>query len=148
MAWEGIRVLGEADLDGCAGLYASVFAAEPWNEPWTARRARERLAEILYAPSYVGLVCAIGGEPAGLAMGNFMRRAAGRGFLLHELCVKTERQGQGVGEWLLACLEDRLRGEGVGSVFLLTGRDAPARGFYEENGYGEVAGMVAMLKVL
>lgn len=148
MAREEIRVLGEDDLDGCAELYASVFVSELWNEPWTAKRARERLAEILHAPSFEGLICTVDGEPAGMVMGNSVRRAAGRGFFLHELCVKTDRRGRGVGERLLARLEDRLRGEGVGRVLLLTGRDAPARGFYEKNGYGEAAGTVAMLKVL
>jgi len=148
VALEEIGVFGADHLDGCAELYASVFASEPWNEPWTAERARERLAEIYYAPAFEGLVCTAGGKFVGLAMGNAVRRAAGRGFYLHELCVRTEMQGAGVGKRLLARLEDRLRVACVGSIFLVTGLEIPATGFYTKNGYGEVSSMTAMAKAL
>lgn len=148
MAREEIEVFDEDHLYGCAGLYASVFSLEPWGEPWTTEKARERLAEIYYSPGFEGLVCVVGGEPVGLALGNRVRRAVGRGFLLHEFCVRAEMQGSGMGGRLLACLEDRLREAGVGSVFLLTGSDTPARGFYAKNGYGEDREMATMAKVL
>lgn len=148
MVREEIEVFGEHHLDGCAGLYASVFSSGPWDEPWTAERARERLAQIYHAPAFEGLVCTVDGEPVGLAMGNCVRRAAGRGFMLHELCAGTGMQGTGIGRRLLSSLEERLRERGVGSVFLLTGRDVPARGFYAKNGYGEVTDMIAMIKAL
>ncbi len=148
MAREEIEVFAEDHLNGCAGLYASVFSLEPWGEPWTTERARERLAEIYYSPGFEGFVCAVGGEPAGLALGNRVRRAVGWGFLLHEFCVRVEMQGAGMGGRLLACLEDRLREAGVGSVFLLTGSDTPARDFYATNGYGEDTEMTTMAKIL
>ena len=145
---EEIGAFGEEHLDGCAALYAAVFASEPWDEPWTAEASRERLAEIYHSPGFEGCVCTVDGEPVGLALGNRVRRATGRGFLLHELCVKAGMQGAGLGGRLLARLEDRLRASGVGSVFLVTGHGIPAKGFYEKNGYGEVTNMAAMVKVL
>ncbi len=141
---EEIGVFGEEHLDGCA----SVFASEPWRESWTAEASRERLTEIYPSPGFDGAVCTVDGEPVGLALGNSVRRATGRGFLLHELCVKAEMHGAGLGGRLLARLEDRLRGNGVGSVFLVTGLDIPAKDFYERSGYGEATGMAAMVKVL
>lgn len=92
MAREEIEVFDEDQLYGCAWLYASVFS-EPWGEPWTTEKARERLAETYYSPGFEGLVCVVGGEPVGLTLGNRVRRAVGRGFLLHEFCVRAEMQG-------------------------------------------------------
>lgn len=143
-----IEVFVEDHLDGCAGLYASVFCSEPWGEPWTTETARERLTEIYHSPGFEGLVCVVGGEPVRLAVGNRVRRAVGWGFFLHEFCVKVGMQGAGVGGRLLACPEDRLREARVGSVFLLTGSVAPDRGFYAKNGYGEDREMATMAKVL
>ena len=148
MELEEIEAFGGDHLDGCAALYASVFASEPWGEPWTRGKARERLAEIYHAPGFEGFVSVVGGEPVGLALGNSVSRPVGRGFFLHEFCVKAGVQGAGVGGRLLARLESRLRDAGVGSVFLVTGLHAPARGFYFKNGYGEATGMAAMVKTL
>ncbi len=128
--------------DGCA----SVFASEPWGEPWARGKARERLTEIYHAPGFEGFVGVVGGEPVGLAPGNSVSRSVGRGFFLHEFCVKAEVRG--VGGRLLESLEGRLRDAGVGSVFLVTGPRAPARGFCFKDGNGEATGMAAMVKTL
>lgn len=147
MERESIERLDEGCLDGCAELFASVFGSEPWNEPWARDTARERLEEILGSPGCLGLVCVSRGEVTGLVLGCVVRRAGGRLFYLHEMCVAAGRQGEGIGGRLLARLESRLRESGVGSIFLLTGEGTPAENFYPKSGYEEVP-VVAMEKGL
>ena len=80
----GLVALTDGQLDGCAGLFASVFSAPPWNEEWTLAAARARLAEILKTPGAISLAW-VEDTPVGLVAGYCERNARGYVFYLKEM---------------------------------------------------------------
>jgi len=134
-------------LERCARLFVATFTTEPWDEPWTDGTGLGRLRELLESPGSFGLVCLMDDEVLGFAAGCLMQHARGKLYYLQEMCVEEEWRGRGVGGVLL----DRLEGELVGRarrVFLLTGRESAAEGFYGAHGYRTDEGLTAMIKDL
>lgn len=132
---EFVRRLEPTDLERGARLFARVFASEPWNEPWTAQTAGERLGEVMGTPGYLGFVCEREGEPVALVAGCVARQARGNIFYVHEMCVRPQDQGKGLGGRLLDVLHEELDALGVGRVVLLTMSGGSAESFYRRHGY-------------
>lgn len=143
-----IERLREERLDDCADLFAAVFRAEPWNEPWTPETARARLSEILNTPTSLGLVSLADGGVAGLVLGCLWQQAEGRLFHLYEMCVRPNLQRGGIGRALLDRLDEELEDEGAARSFLLTFGDGSAEAFYRANGYRRSRNTVALVKDL
>lgn len=129
--------LTDRRLDDCARLFATVFSAPPWDEGWTLAAARARLAEILKTPGAAGLAW-VEEKPVGLVAGYCERDAGGHMFYLKEMCVRPDRQRQGIGARLLAAWEERLRKSGVRQIYLMTRRGGPAEAFYAANGFRRI----------
>ena len=55
------------------------------------------------------------------------------------MCVAPTAQRQGLGAKVLTELETRLCHRGVARVFLETGQSAPAKTFYERQGYKQLS---------
>ena len=135
-------------LDACANLFAAVFNAGPWNEPWTPLTARARLGEILDVPGSLGFVSLAHGEVAGLVLGCLWQQAEGRLFHLYEICVRPDLQRGGIGRGLLDRLDEELQDRGVARSFLLTFGGGSAEAFYRGNGYRRDHNTVALVKDL
>lgn len=140
-----VEAFAPEHLDGCARLYAATFSENPWNEGWTPETARERLLQVIGAPGFHGLVVVRDEEVVGLALGYRRRRPEGDFFLLDEMCVSSTLGRIGLGHMLLTRLRRDLASQGVGRVVLLTGRNGPARAFYEKNGFRENFDWVLMV---
>lgn len=123
------------DLAACAKVFVEVFSAPPWNEDWAASAALTRLTEIARTPGFVGLKATSDGRLVGFAMGYTETLADRTDYYLKEMCVLPAMQGRGGGTALLEELKGRLAAMGVGKIYLLTRRDAPAAGFYAKNGF-------------
>lgn len=132
-------------LDGCARLYAATFSENPWNEGWTQETAKERLSQVIGTPGFHGLVVVRDEEVVGLAFGYRRRRPEGDFFLLDEMCVSSTLGRTGLGHMLITRLRRDLAGQNVERVVLLTGRNGPARTFYEKNGFRENLDWVLMV---
>lgn len=143
-----IELFREERLDDCADLFAAVFGAEPWNEPWTPETARARLSEILDTPTSLGLVSLADGEATGLVLGCLWQQAEGRLFHLYEMCVRPDLQRGGIGRALLDRLDEELEDEGAARSFLLTFGGSSAEAFYRESGYRRSPHTVALVKDL
>ncbi len=63
------------------------------------------------------------------------------------MCVKTEAQRSGVGTKLLGRVHAELEEAGVKRFVLLTAKEAPARTFYEKNGYRPKSATIVMVRV-
>jgi aminoglycoside 6'-N-acetyltransferase I len=63
-----IRSLTEEDLESAAKLYASVFSAAPWSEPWRETTAYVRLRHFYNSPGFSGVLAEASGRIAGLAV--------------------------------------------------------------------------------
>lgn len=129
-----ISALTEEHLEGCAGVLAAAFNAEPWNEGWTLETARKDMISTLGTPGFLGFVYLEDGV-RGFAAGNREQDAANVVFYLSVLCVSPEFQRKGIGGGLMRRLKETLTEMGIRSIYLLTDRGTPAQTFYEKNGY-------------
>ncbi|WP_182526570.1 GNAT family N-acetyltransferase [Nocardioides dongkuii] len=133
-----ISVMTPDRLDACAELYVEVFRAPPWDETWRLEDARQRLSDFLGAPRSRGL-CLAGpdGVLLGFALGRRERYQDEDHFLLQEMCVRPDQQGQGHGSALLEALTADLAD--LRHWYLTTMRDGPAAAFYARHGFQPAA---------
>lgn len=61
-----------------------------------------------------------------------------------QIVVTEKRQRSGVGRALLRHVTERLRGEGTGKVYLITGPDSGAAAFYSAHGFHVSRGRIVM----
>lgn len=135
-----------ADLiEPCATLFRAVFNAPPWNNKWRKANAHAHLREILEGPGFIGFAALEGGAPIAFAVGSLEHWSHRVTFFLREMCVRRDRQRQGVGSRLLAHLEADLRRRGLGGVYLVTQKGPPAESFYRRHGFFSIDQMIMMV---
>ncbi|WP_077616270.1 GNAT family N-acetyltransferase [Caenibacillus caldisaponilyticus] len=132
---ESIVPMSTEHLEPCVELYMKVFNSEPWNESWTPETAKERLADLMHTPHFMGFFWENHGTPIGFIAGHRKVTDQGPAFYLAELCINNAIQGKGYGSQLLRFLEEQLRKNNVKSLYLLTSHGGPAESFYRKNGY-------------
>ena len=67
---------------------------------------------------------------------------------IDELCIRTDRQGAGAGNFFLSEIEKAIKELGLKQIFLQTEAHVPAYEFYKKNGYIELEGHVSFAKEL
>ncbi|WP_445637147.1 N-acetyltransferase domain-containing protein [Nostoc sp. DSM 114161] len=142
---EQIQAFSTEYLDRCAYLYVEVFNSEPWNEEWSFNTARTRLFEIINTPGFVGFVFEQD-ELLGFLAGYCKQGQKSKSFYLEEICVRLDKQRQGIGTKLLNKLMDTLIYIEVNRVYLLTNKDGQAETFYTKHGYQRNQQMIFMRK--
>lgn len=141
--------LDESYATEITALFASVFTQEPWNDDWSDK---EQLR--LYIHDLVGQGNSLtfglyeDGELIGLTMGRVKHWYTGTEYCIDELCVRTDRQGMGLGAMLVERTEEACREMGLTHIFLMTDSDVPAFGFYKKQGFFQLEGNVAFAKEL
>ena len=95
----------------------------------------ERFSSFAEFPKFRGLGYLINDKPNALVFGWGERWTTGWHFHIREMCVSVALQGRGYGTRLLHEFELQLFSEGFQNIFLETGKEAPARLFYEKLGY-------------
>lgn len=87
-------------------------------------------------------------EIHGFAFGNIQYYGIEKHYYLWELCIRTDRQREGVGSRIMTALKERMQAEGVARIYTLTARDTPAHDFYQKLGYYTSPKMVMMVQRL
>jgi aminoglycoside 6'-N-acetyltransferase I len=82
----------------------------------------------------------------GLSMGRMKHWYTGTEYYIDELCIRTDRQGTGLGTLFLQEIEHAIREDGMVQIFLQTSADVPAYQFYRKNGFQELKGHVSFQK--
>lgn len=143
----GIRIVRftEQHLPEAARLYRLVFREKPWDETWRYGKALLRLRCYQRMPRFTGFV-AREKTMVGFIMGHREEWIDGTTFFIDEICVHPAHQRAGLGGALMNALLERLSGEGIPFVSLITMRKSPARVFYEKYGFETDNGMVLMVK--
>ena len=140
------RLTGE-DRGTVTRLFTDVFTNEPWNDDWSDREQLDAYIRDLTGQSYSLTLGYFDGEVlTSLAMGYIKHWYSGTEYIINELCVDRQRQGQGIGSSFLKAIEEYLSENGISQIFLLTDRNVPAYQFYLKNGFQEQAGNVAFAK--
>ena len=128
-------------------LFSSVFCAAPWYDDWSDPIQLDSYIKDLTGQdrslSY-GLFEA--DEMIGLALGNIRHWYSGTEYMIDEFCIRTDRQGRGLGSYFMKKIENDLRTMDLHCIYLQTERDFPAFDFYKKNGFSEVEETVALYK--
>ena len=89
-----------------------------------------------------------GNELIGVSMGHIKHWYTGTEYYIDELCISTEKQGQGAGTMFVGEIEKACGEMGLTHLFLLTGKDVPAFRFYKKQDFRAAENMVAFAKNL
>lgn len=137
-----IKVVEESDLLTCTDVFIEVFNGEPWNDEWQPEKAKQYVLDFYHTPGFMGLVATEGEETTGFLFGVHRVWWSGDEFFINEMCVKGNRQKQGIGKALLDRLLEELNTRKITHLSLLTDRGIPAEDFYKKNGFTEVERLV------
>ena len=144
-----IRRLSLENLEEIKKLYRAIFTREPWNDDWN-----DDAQLTLYITELIGNNNSLTfglydpEELIGLSMGSVKHWYLCTEYNVAEFCIKTEKQGQGLGTVFLKRIESNIKELGINAVFLQTERTVPAYDFYKKNGFGELKNHVSMKKKL
>lgn len=144
-----IREIGMAETEDIKRVINEAFSAPPWNDDWSDdANFTLYIKDIIGGSSSLSFGLFEKERMIGLCLGRIKHWFNGAEYVIDDICVCPDVQGQGIGSCWLAMVEDALREHGVARVGLLTRRDAPAFGFYRKNGYDEALADVWMKKEL
>ena len=128
-------------------LFLSVFTGEPWNDDWSDERQLDAYLHDLTGQSNSLTYGLYDGETlVGLSMGHIKHWYTGTEYYIDEFCIRTDRQGLGLGTIFMQAVERDIRKMGLTQIFLQTGADVPAYRFYLRNGFTELKGHVSFAK--
>jgi aminoglycoside 6'-N-acetyltransferase I len=142
-----LKRLSIYDKDIIKEVFVSVFTKEPWNDDWSDKEQLDMYITDLIGQGYsltYGLFN--DAELIGVSMGYIKHWYSGTEYIINELCIKTERQGNGAGTFFLSEIEKAIKELGLKQIFLLTDSNVPAYDFYRKNGYVEEKTNVAFSK--
>lgn len=135
------------DKDSIKELFTSVFTKDPWNDDWSDEEQLDAyIMDLIGCFNSLSLGFKDENGLQAIALGRIKHWYKKTEFFIDELCVRTELQGQGIGGKFIEAIEEYLKAEGVGGIFLLTDRDMPAYNFYKKHGFYEETGNVAFGK--
>ena len=100
-------------------LFKDVFTNEPWNDDWSDEEQLNMYMNDLIGQSYsltYGLYDS--DELIGLSMGYIKHWFRGTEYYIDELCIRTDRQGEGIGTFFMNEIEKAIGSIGIKKIFL------------------------------
>ncbi len=142
-----ISKLSLDDKEMIKELFVSVFTKEPWNDDWSDETQLDNyIVDLIGNSNSLTLGYFDEDNLVAVAMGHIKHWYEGTEYYIDELCVKTDRQGHGIGGSFISAIEAYLVGIDIRVIFLLTDRDVPAYSFYKSHSFKELEGNVAFAK--
>ncbi len=142
-----IKTLQAADIDVVLSLFLSVFTKEPWNDRWESEAyARLYISELLDAPNSLAFGWYEQDMMVGLSLGYAYHWWEGKEYYIKEFCISSTMQGKGLGKLFMHAIEAEIACIGFKHIWLLTERNIPAHGFYENLGFRTHSAAVTMVK--
>lgn len=141
------RRIGIEEKEDIKSLFVGVFTIEPWNDDWSDEKQLD-----LYLLDLVGQSNSLAyglfedGKLIGVSMGYIKHWYSGTEYYINELCIQTDKQGNGVGTYFLKEIEKAIKEMGIVRIFLQTESNVPAYGFYQKNGFCELKEHVSFTK--
>lgn len=142
-----LRRLTLENIDEIMKLYRDIFTREPWNDDWNDdARLTLYITELIGNNNSLTFGLYDCKELIGLSMGSVKHWYSCTEYNIAEFCIKTEKQGQGLGTMFLNRIERTIKELDINAVFLQTERTVPAYGFYKKNGFNELKNHISMKK--
>lgn len=139
--------IGVSETEIIKELFTGVFTIAPWNDDWSDGEQLD-----LYIQDLIGQNNSLtyglfeNGKLIGLSMGHIKHWYSGTEYYIDELCIQTDKQGNGIGTYFLEEIEKGIKELGMTQIFLQTGSNVPAYGFYQKNGFFELKELVSFVK--
>lgn len=134
-------------LEQIRDLFISVFTAEPWNDDWSDQEQLTRyLTDLTGQANSLSYGLFEGDTLIGIALGHIKHWFTGTEYCIEELCIRTDRQGGGIGTHFLHEIEEAVKQLGVEQIFLQTSEDVPAYHFYQKNGFIPLQGHISLTR--
>lgn len=139
--------IGVSETEIIKELFTGVFTIAPWNDDWSDGEQLD-----LYIQDLIGQNNSLtyglfeNGKLIGLSMGHIRHWYSGTEYYIDELCIQTDKQGNGIGTYFLKEIEKGIKELGMTQIFLQTGSNVPAYGFYQKNGFFELKELVSFVK--
>lgn len=130
------RKIGINEIELIKELFISVFTINPWNDDWSNQEQLD-----LYMYDLVGQSNSLtyglfeDEKLIGVSMGHIRHWFSGTEYYIDELCIRTDKQGHGIGTYFLKEIEKGIKEIGLVHIFLLTENNVPAYGFYQKMGF-------------
>ena len=141
--------LDESAADSVRELFFSVFTKEPWNDDWSdENQLRLYIQDLIGQNNSLTFGLYEDEELIGLSMGRIKHWYTGTEYCIDELCIRTARQGEGIGTLFVSEMEKACRELGLTHIFLLTENNVPAFAFYQKCGFYQLENNVAFAKEL
>jgi len=139
-----IRAFQNTDLTQCATIFAKAFSKEDWGCVWSQERAEAYIKDYVERKKFVGFVSEEDGVISGAILGCVSVSWNNDEIHVDELIVDPEKQRQGIGQKLLDAVKDYSKANGLAGIVLYTNEQAPAKKFYEKNGFQLSEGTICM----
>lgn len=139
-----IRAYEKEDLVQCAAIFVKAFSAEKWGCVWTQERAEAYIRDYAERKKFVGFVYEEDGVISGAILGSVNVSWNNDEIHVDELIVAPERQRQGIGQKLLDAMKEYSKSNGLAGIVLYTNEEAPAKKFYDKNGFQLSQGTICM----
>ena len=139
--------IGMNEIEAIKELFTSVFTIEPWNDDWSNKEQLD-----LYLSDLVGQSNSLAyglfedEKLIGVSMGHIRHWYSGTEYYIDELCIQTDKQGNGIGTYFLKEIERGIKEIGLAQIFLQTESNVPAYGFYQKNGFCELKEHISFVK--
>ena len=128
-------------------LFVSVFSGEPWNDDWSDQtQLASYIQDLIGQNNSLTFGLYEGTELVGLSMGRIKHWYTGTEYCVDELCIRTVKQGKGLGSLFVHEIEKACRELGLTHIFLLTENNVPAFNFYQKRGFYQLENNVAFAK--
>jgi len=142
-----IKELDISMIEEIKALFADIFTKEPWNDDWSdAEQLHAYITDLIGNRNSLSLGLYEDGELIGLSLGSIMHWCRGTEYYILEFCIKTDRQGRGLGSFFLTEAQRIAEERGATHIFLQTERTVPAYAFYRKNGFSELTDHVSLVK--
>jgi ribosomal protein S18 acetylase RimI-like enzyme len=140
-----IRLAKRRDLKRIVQVYQEAYSAEPYNEVWETRNLTKKLKENWRSLDI--LVLEIDQSIEGFVMSEIFRWHDGLRVHIEDFGISKKYQRQQLGGQILEEMEKYFKERGARFVVLEVNEKAPAKKFYEKNGY-RPSGYIQMEKEL
>lgn len=139
--------LGMNEKELIKELFISVFTVEPWNDDWSDQEQLNLyLCDLMGQSNSLTYGLFEDEKLIGVSMGHIKHWYSGTEYYIDELCIRTDKQGKGIGTYFLKEIEKGIKEIGLVQIFLQTENNVPAYGFYQQNGFYELKEHVSFAK--
>ncbi|MGX7149409.1 GNAT family N-acetyltransferase [Enterococcus ureasiticus] len=142
-----VRYLENMDVKKVTELYISVFSQEPWNDEYESIEEVEKFIQnFMASDTYINFIAEEEGELVGLCLGLKKPWIKGIEYYIDEFCIKSERQGTGIGSEFLAKIENEISLLGMNGLILNTEASFSSADFYRKNGFHKLSDLIVLGK--